>query len=220
MVVKLGVSDRNRTTPYDLPMIQTHYGDLKLYEASTAYQSSVAGFWTNMGYNGAVNSAGGSANTWVTNVDITGCGHLGCVIGWCPGGASSTHTFRITVDGVVYERAMVMVDSSGGTTDWHYDRAVLGGGIIGEMMLGMTSATPGRFKAYQTNLWKSHGSSTKYDSWVTTDHMTVMPTHSMMQDAIPTVPFRESLKVEQKNSVGYYAYNYYNHHGCSYMITG
>ena len=50
--------------------------------------------------------------------------------------------------------------------------------------------------------------------------MTVMPTHSMMQDAIPTVPFRESLKVEQKNSVGYYAYNYYNHHGCSYMITG
>ena len=220
MAVKLGVSDKNRTTPYDLPMIQTHYSDLKLYEGSTTRDSSEQNFWIMMGYHGVYSSSGGSADSWVTNVDINGCGQLGFVVGWCAGGASSTHTFRITVDGVVYERAVVMVDSSGGTTDWHYDRPYLGYGIIIADLLGAANHTPGRFNAYNTKLWTSHTNSSKYDSFVSTNQMYIHPTHSIMQDGLPTVPFRESLKVEQKNSVGYYNSGYYGYSGCSYMITG
>ena len=85
MAVKLGVSDKNRTTPYDLPMIQTHYSDLKLYEGSTTRDSSEQNFWVMMGYHGVYSSSGGSADSWVTNVDINGCGQLGFVVGWCAG---------------------------------------------------------------------------------------------------------------------------------------
>ena len=221
MAVKLGVSDKNRFTPYDWPMIQTHYSDLKLYEGSSVRDSSQQHFWVQMGYHGAQSSSGASANSWVTNVDITGCGQLGFVIGWCAGGASSTHTFRITVDGVVYERSIVMIDSSGGTTDWHYDRPYLGNGIICEDLIYRSGVMhPGRFPAYNTKLWTSHTNSSKYDSFVSTNQMLIHPTHSIMQDGLPTVPFRESLKVEQKNSVGFYNSGYYGYSGCSYMITG
>jgi len=217
MAVKLGVSDQNRYTPYDMPCLQVQYQNLKVYVGTNSWDMTQTNPWDSaMGYHGSYVAGLSGNDTWTTTVDITGSGHLAYVMGSVPpwNTNSTVHTMRITIDGVEYERAITMSHAN--------MRMFLGTGLIQDTQLGSGTFTVGRFKAYGTSTWTSHGyTSATYKKQLTTwNAHYMMPPYMIMAEGLPTVPFRESLKVEQKNSSGSYNSNQYKNHYAAYHITG
>ena len=166
-----------------------------------------SGFWTVMTANGAVDTGlSRTADTYRTQVDITGEGHMGTIIFPFSLTANVTSTARITVDGVQYVCVSEQLPVQ--------DTAVLGfldftwGGDTRETTRGtaFTTTAPGI----------ATGDFTKY----TNGYIILPPISQQLVLGIPVLRFKESLKVELKQSVTSYSTPYLGYSSVQYRLTG
>ena len=168
---------------------------------------SQSGFWSAMTSNGAVDTGlSRTADTYRTQVDITGEGHMGTIIFPFSLIANVTNTARITVDGVQYVCVSEQLPAQ--------DTAVLG--FLDFTWASETRETT-RGTAFTTNApGITTGDFTNYANGV----LLLPPISQQLVLGIPVLRFKESLKVELKQSVTSYASAYRGYSTVQYRLTG
>lgn len=175
--------------------------------APTVAASDTTAFWTEMGLRGALDSAGSrTADTYRTQVDITGEGHMGSIIFPMMSGSSGTNTARITVDGTEYicKSALIATNLIGvvGFIDLRKAQSNTNtdlGSILTPSGSGITS---GDFHSY------------------TSSFIVLPPLIQQIALGTPTIRFKQSLKVEIKQSVTSHPSSAYSSSAVNYILTG
>jgi len=166
---------------------------------------SQSGFWTIMTANGAVDTGlSRTADTYRTQVDITGEGHMGTIIFPFSLTANITNTARITVDGVQYVCVSAPVPSQ--------DLSVLG--FIDVRTVSTTGPLGGTTAATTKGI--TVGDFTDYSS----ASIVIPPISQQIALGTPVLRFKESLKVELKQSVTSYSGAYLGYSTVQYRLTG
>ena len=166
---------------------------------------SQTGFWTVMTANGAVDTGlSRTADTYRTQVDITGEGHMGTIIFPYSGIANITNTARITVDGVQYVCVSAPVPAQ--------DTSILGfvdvrafstsAPLGGSTTAPVEGITVGDFTTYVNGL------------------VVIAPISQQIALGTPVLRFKESLKVELKQSVTSYSGAQLGYSTVQYRLTG
>ena len=169
-----------------------------------ANQSQVS-FWSAMTTNGAVDTGlSRTADTYRTQVDITGEGHMGTIIFPYSVIANVTSTARITVDGVQYVCVSEPVPAQ--------DTSVLG--FIDIRTVSTTAPLGGSNSASTQGI--TVGDFTDY----TSGSLVIPPISQQIALGTPVLRFKESLKVELKQSVTSYASAYNGYSTVQYRLTG
>ena len=164
-----------------------------------------SGFWTVMTANGAVDTGlSRTADTYRTQVDITGEGHMGTIIFPYSVIANITNTARITVDGVQYVCVSAPVPAQ--------DISILG---FVDVRFASTSAPLGGSNTV-TNEGITVGDFTGYTNGV----LVIAPVSQQIALGTPVLRFKESLKVELKQSVTSYSTPYLGYSSVQYRLTG
>ena len=164
-----------------------------------------SGFWTVMTANGAVDTGlSRTADTYRTQVDITGEGHMGTIIFPWSVTANITNTARITVDGVQYVCVSAPVPPQ--------DTSILGfvdvrafstsAPLGGSTTAPVEGITVGDFTGYVNGL------------------VVIAPISQQIALGTPVLRFKESLKVELKQSVTSYSGAQLGYSTVQYRLTG
>ena len=158
--------------------------------------SSTTTFWERFDRMGAYTAnAAMTADTYYTQVDVSGSGYLGTIMTPCLGTGTASHTVKVTIDGTAIERT---VDPYGSSTT-----KVLIFGPPGRLMA--TTADSGYQKllrGYNLSIFDSFGSGDyNVENYQETDHTNHLSTTDFMHNmGVPVIPFRDGLKVELKQS--------------------
>tara|TARA_R110000823_G_C15795549_1_gene486621 strand:- start:220 stop:870 length:651 start_codon:yes stop_codon:yes gene_type:complete len=173
--------------------------------APAARNVSQSGFWNVMTANGAVDTGvSRTADTYRTQVDITGEGHMGTIIFPFAITANITNTARITVDGVQYVCVSAPVPTQDisvlGFMDVRY--ASTSAPLTGSNTVTVEGITVGDFTDYTSGV------------------LVIAPVSQQIALGTPVLRFKESLKVELKQSVTSYAGNYLGYSTVQYRLTG
>ena len=164
-----------------------------------------SGFWTVMTANGAVDTGlSRTADTYRTQVDITGEGHMGTIIFPYSVIANITNTARITVDGVQYVCVSAPVPSQ--------DTSVLG---FMDVRFASNSAPLGGTTTVTVE-GITVGDFTGYTNGV----LVIAPVSQQIALGTPVLRFKESLKVELKQSVTSYGGANLGYSSVQYRLTG
>lgn len=164
-----------------------------------------SGFWTVMTANGAVDTGlSRTADTYRTQVDITGEGHMGTIIFPFSVTANITNTARITVDGVQYVCVSAPVPAQ--------DTSILG--FVDVRYLSTSAPLGGSSTVTVEGI--TVGDFTGYTSGV----LTIAPISQQIALGTPVLRFKESLKVELKQSVTSYGSAYRGYSTVQYRLTG
>ena len=166
---------------------------------------SQTGFWTVLTANGAVDTGlSRTADTYRTQVDITGEGHMGTIIFPFSLSANITNTARITVDGVQYVCVSAPVPAQ--------ETSILG---FVDVRVTSTDAPLGGTTTV-TVKGITVGDFTDYTNGV----LVIAPVSQQIALGTPVLRFKESLKVELKQSVTSYAGTYLGYSSVQYRLTG
>ena len=173
--------------------------------APQARNVSQSGFWNVMTANGAVDTGvSRTADTYRTQVDITGEGHMGTIIFPFSLTNNITNTARITVDGVQYVCVSAPVPSQ--------DTSVLG---FVDFRFASTSAPLGGTTTVTVE-GITVGDFTGYTNGV----LVIAPVSQQIALGTPVLRFKESLKVELKQSVTSYGGANLGYSSVQYRLTG
>lgn len=173
----------------------------------TIAASNTTAFWTEMGLRGSLDSATSRASdTYRTQVDITGEGHMGSIIFPIMNGSSGTNTARITVDGTEYICKSALTANN----------LV---GVVGFIDLRRPQDTSTTDLGSNVTPSGSGITSGNFHSWASS-FIVLPPLIQQIALGTPTIRFKQSLKVEIKQSVTSSGVTIYSSSAVNYILTG
>lgn len=196
----------------DLPVVQEHGANFRLYNASTAMSAHENTFQIRLDKHGAYEGTSGrTADQYYTVVNVTsGTGYVGWILTGSNTNTAATVTVKCTIDGVAVERT---IDPQGGTT---YQRCLFGNtGVVATSYQDAEDL----YVSYGRPYWEKNfddDTHVYYGGW----YIYLLPVQEMMKLGVPCMKFNKSLKVEIKESHAGNSDAYYRNHYVHYIITG
>ena len=180
----------------DMPVHMMYQNYIRLWISNNSYNANNATFWERADRAGAyTNNASQTADTYETLVDVTGRGYMSCIITKCLGTNTATWTTKVTIDGIAVERTL--------NPGW-VDRTdtVLYFGAPSRAAFEDTGSWGNMSRGRYNSPWDMWSSTYDVDNVQATNgkYIGVIPTDICVNAGLPVVSFKDSLKVETKQS--------------------